>query len=144
MFQDLCDFASDQGVAILTVKLATVGPHLHEPAPGIFADVESIRQVVEPLLDEGIEVILVASSLGGVAGTQSLEFLSLTARASCGKQNGIERIIYVSSLILEPNVSAVDFFGPETLPILKLPVRLSNIVSRILCLIQKSAYTNHM
>lgn len=106
----------------VTVNLATVGRKLDQPAPGIGADVRAICQVAEPLLDEGKEVILVTSSLGGVAGTQCLEFLSTTARASHGRKGGIEKIVYVSSLILEPNTSALDFFGPEPPPIMNFQV----------------------
>jgi alpha-beta hydrolase superfamily lysophospholipase len=122
MFQDFCDFARGHGVAAVTVKLPTVGRNLDQPAPGLSADVQAIRQVAEPLLDQGKEVILVTSSLGGVAGTQCLEFLSTTERASQGKQGGIEKIVYISSLILEPNTSALDFFGPDPLPLIKSQV----------------------
>ncbi|KAH6987037.1 Alpha/beta hydrolase fold-1 [Ilyonectria destructans] len=119
MFQDFCNFAKGQGVAVVAVQLATVCRTRDQPAPGISDDVQAIRQVVEPLLDYGKEVILVTSSLGGVPGTQCLEFLSITARSSHGRKGGVEKIIYVTSMILEPNTSALDFFGPDPPPIFK-------------------------
>ncbi|KAH7129213.1 Alpha/beta hydrolase fold-1 [Dactylonectria macrodidyma] len=120
LFQDFCDFARDNGVAATTVELATVGRNLDQPAPGLTDDVRAIRQVVEPLLDQGKEVILVTSSLGGVAGTQSLEHLGYEPRALNGRPGGVETIVYVSSMILEPNTAPVDFFGPEPPPIMNI------------------------
>ncbi|KAH7139881.1 Alpha/beta hydrolase fold-1 [Dactylonectria estremocensis] len=120
LFQDFCDLARDKGVAATTVELATVGRNLDQLAPGIIDDVCAIRQVAEPLLDQGKEVILVTSSLGGVAGTQSLEHLGCAPRALNGRPGGIKKVVYVSSMILEPGTAAVDFFGPEPPPIMNI------------------------
>ncbi|KAJ3544253.1 hypothetical protein NM208_g3161 [Fusarium decemcellulare] len=80
-----------------------------------------IRQAAEPLLDEGKQVILVTSSLGGVVGTQSLEALSVTARSSRGQKGGIQKIVYVTSLVIQPDTSPMDFFGPNPPPYTNIP-----------------------
>ena len=122
MFQDFCALALSHGVVATTVSLPTVGRKPGQPAPDIGADVQAIREVAEPLLDAGKEVILVASSLGGVAGTQCLQFLSTPARTSHGKKGGIAKVVYVSALVLEPDTSALDFFGPDPPPIMRFQV----------------------
>ncbi len=122
IFQEFCDLAKGQGIVVVTIKLPTVGRQLGQPAPRIGDDVQEICQVVEPLLDEGQDVILVTSSLGGVVGTQCLEFLSSTSRASRGKRGGVEKIVYVTSMILEVNTSPMDFFGANPPPFMNITV----------------------
>ncbi|KAF5011624.1 hypothetical protein FDECE_2287 [Fusarium decemcellulare] len=121
IFQDFCDLAKDHGVVVVAAELATVGRKLGRSAPHIDEDVQAIRQAAEPLLDEGKQVILVTSSLGGVVGTQSLEALSVAARSSRGQKGGIQKIVYVTSLVIQPDTSPMDFFGPNPPPYTNIP-----------------------
>ncbi|EWZ83528.1 hypothetical protein FOCG_16929 [Fusarium oxysporum f. sp. radicis-lycopersici 26381] len=74
-------------------------------------DVDEITNVVSKLLDEGKEVVLMTHSYGGIPGTQSLSKLSRKAREAEGKQGGIDKIIYLASVVLQPGVSNLDAFG---------------------------------
>jgi hypothetical protein len=139
LFQNFCYLARDHGVAVVAVALPTVGKQLDQPAPGIVDDVRAICQVAEPLLDEGKEVIIVTSSLGGVAGTQCLELLTATARASRGKRGGVEKIIYVTSMILETDTSPMDFFGAAPPPFMNIPVCPITSFSRSVALLKVPA-----
>ncbi|OAA59697.1 hypothetical protein SPI_05895 [Niveomyces insectorum RCEF 264] len=120
LFQDFCALAHAQEVAVVAVQLPAVGRRLGQPAPRLGDDVRAIRQVAEPLLDQGHEVIVVTSSLGGVAGTQCLEYLSSAARASRGLQGGVNKIVYVTSMILEVNTSPMDYFGEHPPPFMNI------------------------
>jgi hypothetical protein len=113
LFNGFCTYAKSQGVAIVAVKLPAVGRQPGRPGPTNDDDVQAICDVVEPLLDEGKEAIIVTSSLGGVVGTQCLEFLSSPARSSRGKRGSVDKIVYVTSMILEVNTSPMDFFGEK-------------------------------
>ncbi|KAH8890546.1 alpha/beta-hydrolase [Thozetella sp. PMI_491] len=113
LFNDFRDFAKSQGVEVVAVKLPSVGRRLGQPGPTNGDDVKAICEVAEPLLDEGKDVIIVTSSLGGVVGTQCLEFLSYPARSSLGKKGSVDKIIYVTSMVLDINTSPMDFFGEK-------------------------------
>lgn len=113
LFNDFCDFAKSQGLTVIAVKLPAVGRQLGQPGPTNDDDVQAICEVVEPLLDAGKEAIIVTSSLGGVVGTQCLEFLSSPARASRGKTGSVDKIVYVTSMVLAVNTSPMDFFGEK-------------------------------
>jgi len=113
LFNDFCDLAKSQGVVVVAVKLPAVGRQLGQPGPKNDDDVQAICEVVEPLLDDDKEVIIVTSSLGGVVGTQCLEFLSLPVRSSRGKKGSVNKIIYVTSMVLDVNTSPMDFFGEK-------------------------------
>lgn len=113
LFDKFCDLAKSQGVAVVAVKLPSVGRRLGEPGPTNDDDVQAICKVVEPLLDQGKEAIIVTSSLGGVVGTQCLEFLSSPARSARGKKGSVDKIVYVTSMVIEVNTSPMDFFGEK-------------------------------
>lgn len=147
MFSGFVSYASSQGVEVFAVQLPTVGRQLPAPytaddddrldiimeghtAPTVADDVQAISQVVEPLLDDGKEVILVASSLGGVVATQCLERLCTSQREKHNdddgkkKRGGIDKLIYVSALVLEPDMSPLDFFGEQPPPVVNMLVSL--------------------
>lgn len=113
LFNNFCNFAKSQGVAVVAVKLPAVGRLLGQPAPTNDDDVRAICDVAEPLLDEGKKVIIVTSSLGGVIGTQCLEFLSSPARSAHGKKGSVDKIVYVTSMVIDVNTSPMDFFGEK-------------------------------
>lgn len=93
------------GVRAVVVKLASVG---RKETPGTLSDdVDSISEVVTPLLDAGQEVVLLTHSYGGVPGSQSLEKLSDKARQANGGK-GIKKIIYMASVILPVGTSNMD------------------------------------
>jgi len=113
LFSDFCDLAKSQGVAVVAVTLPSVGRQLGQPGPSNDDDVRAICEVAEPILDDGKEAIIVTSSLGGVIGTQCLEFLSSPARSSRGKKGCVKKIIYVTSMVLDVDTSPMDFFGEK-------------------------------
>ncbi|KAI9840917.1 MAG: hypothetical protein M1838_003853, partial [Thelocarpon superellum] len=52
-------------------------------------DVVAIRQKLEPLVEAGEEVLLVAHSAGGFLASNAIEGLSLKERAGQGKSGGV-------------------------------------------------------
>lgn len=97
---------------IKVVPLNSVGRKPAGQSPGTMAgDVTAIVGVAEPLLDSGKEVIMLTHSYGGIPGTQSLEKLSSKARKAAGKTGGIEKVIYLTSVILPVGMASSDITG---------------------------------
>ena len=111
LFDNFCKIGKSQGINAIAVQLPSVGQTKGQLGPTNDDDVRAICDIAEPLLDNGEDVVLVTSSLGGVIGTQSLEFLSAPARSTRGKTGSVAKIIYVTSMVLEVNTSPMDFFG---------------------------------
>ncbi|KAH7310603.1 Alpha/beta hydrolase fold-1 [Stachybotrys elegans] len=113
LYADFADTLLRHGVKSKIVDTPSVGrrPGL---APGTMSDdVDEIVRVVAPLLDQGLQVVLLTHSYGGIPGTQSLEKLSRKAREAQGKQGGVEKIVYLSSVVLQVGVCNLDLFGPN-------------------------------
>lgn len=98
-----------QGIPTAVVSLPSVGPRA-EGAATMSDDVEEIVRVVEPLLDQGKEVILFTHSYGGIPTTQSLKTLSSKSRSASGKAGGVNAVIYLASIILSPGTCNWDLF----------------------------------
>ena len=77
LYNNFLQVARAAGLSIDIISTPSVGRKPEGQAPGTMADdVSVIVAKIEPLLDEGKEVILLTHSYGGVPGTQSLEILS--------------------------------------------------------------------
>ncbi|KAF4338936.1 hypothetical protein FBEOM_7112 [Fusarium beomiforme] len=99
------------GVDSRVIDTPSVGKRGNLPPATMSDDVEEIANVVSKLLDEGKEVVLMTHSYGGIPGTQCLSKLSRKARDLEGKQGGIDKIIYLASVVLQPGVCNLDAFG---------------------------------
>jgi pimeloyl-ACP methyl ester carboxylesterase len=104
------------------IDTPSVGKRGNIPPATMSDDVDEITNVVSKLLDGGKEVVLMTHSYGGIPGTQSLGKLSRKAREAGGKQGGIDKIIYLASVILQPGVCNLDTFGSALPDFLDLKV----------------------
>lgn len=64
------------------------------------ADVEAVRKVVEPLVNDGKEVIMLMHSYGGVVGTNAVQGLSRTDRQSGNLPGGVVHLLYLSAYVV--------------------------------------------
>ncbi|KAK3709515.1 hypothetical protein LTR37_010888 [Vermiconidia calcicola] len=69
------------------------------PAPTMYDDAAFIAAEVSKLAGEGQDIMLLAHSYGGVPTTQSTKGLSKDERQQEGKQGGIVRLTYLTSLV---------------------------------------------
>ncbi|KAM0250762.1 hypothetical protein ACHAP5_001979 [Fusarium lateritium] len=99
------------GITSRVIETPSVGRKDPLPPQTMSDDVAEINKVVAELLDEGKEVVLMTHSYGGIPGTQSLKDLSRKARKEQGKEGGIDKIIYLASVVLQPGTSNFDAFG---------------------------------
>lgn len=113
-YETLVDSLSGRGISSIVVSTPSVGPRPGGLPPATMSDdAAEIVRTVEPLLAEGKKVILFTHSYGGIPGTQSLDRLSLKARAAQGKTGGIETLVYLTSAVLPVGMSNWDASGGE-------------------------------
>lgn len=102
---------AQNGVESVVIDTPSVGRREGLPPQTMSDDVNEIVMVASKLLDEGKDVVLMTHSYGGIPGTQSLEKLSRKTRRAAGKPGGVDRIIYMCSMILQPGTSNWEFFS---------------------------------
>ncbi|KAF4448761.1 hypothetical protein F53441_7868 [Fusarium austroafricanum] len=100
-----------RGIDSRVIDTPSVGKRGNLPPATMTDDASEIINVVTKLLDEGKEVVLMTHSYGGIPGTQCLSKLSRKAREAEGKQGGVDKIIYLASVVLQIGVCNLDAFG---------------------------------
>jgi alpha-beta hydrolase superfamily lysophospholipase len=119
------DTLSQHGIASQIIDIPSVGKHHGLPPQTMSDDVAEIVRVVEPLLDAGRQVVLMTHSYGGIPGTQSLKQLSRKAREAEGKVGGVDKIVYVTSVVVQVGVANLDLFGDNLPDSITINVRTS-------------------
>lgn len=85
----------DKGFTVLAPELPTTGL---DPSLTYTDDVELINQVLEPVFNEGKEVVVVAHSFGALPASHCIEGESVTERKECGLKGGIRHYINVCGM----------------------------------------------
>jgi hypothetical protein len=79
-------------------------------------DVAAIRAAVTNQLDTGIDVVVVTHSYSSIPGTAALTGLSLKARKTAGKSNGVIGVVIISGFILPPDSTMLTIMGGQLPP----------------------------
>lgn len=116
LWDPVIDGLHDAGYEALSVELKTVGPPSTSPAKTMADDAAHVHGIVEALANDGIEVLIVMSSYGGIPGTQAVQGLHLTERQNSGKPGGVMGLVYVSALLVNTGESSEDSFAPFVTP----------------------------
>lgn len=80
-------------VAISLASTGTASPG----NPGLKDDVRGIRSAIEPLVQDGKELLLVLHSAGGFLGAEAIKGLSVKERAEEGKNGGVKMIVFLAA-----------------------------------------------
>ncbi|PNP73414.1 hypothetical protein FNYG_13241 [Fusarium nygamai] len=118
-YKSFTDALNRNGVDSEVIDTPSVGRRKGGPKT-MSDDAAEITRVASTLLNRGKEVVLMTHSYGGIPGTQSLEKLSKKAREAQGKAGGVEKIIYLTSVVLPVGTSNLETFGsnaPDSLTI---------------------------
>ena len=107
--------------ALQTVGFETKCPHLPtcsdiRPASATLEnDVSTAREVIEPLVSTGQNVVVIAHSYGGVVASNTLFGLSMQERASNGLAGGVSHLFYMTAFFLPSsgNVAAASTADPS-------------------------------
>ena len=94
-YQEVVDKLREQGFTVEAPALPTTGTN---PDLTYVDDVEVINDTLQPLLDNGREVIIVAHSSGTLPASHCIEGESVDERAECGLKGGIQHYINVCGL----------------------------------------------
>ena len=115
------------------VTLPSVGAE--PPTKGIPDDEEAVRSVLEPLIEEGKQVVLVVHSYGSLPGAHAVRGLGYQQRQKGGKTGGVITILYLAAFATLAGQSLYGNLGGKWLPWFRVEVRNSPNSSRD-CLVQ--------
>lgn len=94
-YQDVADKLRQKGFTVEVPTLPTTGTN---PDLTYADDVKTINETLQPFLDSGREVIMVAHSSGTLPASHCTEGESVAERAECGLKGGIQHYINVCGL----------------------------------------------
>ncbi|KAK7736120.1 hypothetical protein SLS53_007147 [Cytospora paraplurivora] len=85
------------------------------------ADIASLREgVLIPLLEQGVDVVIIAHSYGGVVAGGAAKDLDKPTRQAQGKTSGIVGLIYVAGNITLESEALLDAIGGAYPPFIKI------------------------
>jgi hypothetical protein len=90
------------------------------------ADVTFVREkVLLPLINEGMDVVVLMHSFGGVYGGAAAKGLSKAQREREGKKGGVVALVYMAAACIPSGMSTLERMGvgEELLPWVELDVR---------------------
>lgn len=64
------------------------------------ADIQTVRETVQPLVNSGQEIILMMHSYGGIAGTNAIKDLTRKDRQAKNLPGGVVSLIYAAAFML--------------------------------------------
>ncbi|KAK7931177.1 hypothetical protein PG985_001889 [Apiospora marii] len=115
MYNSLKQELNTLGYEFLCPKLKTVGAYSHGMTWE--ADKEVILDLVEPLFDQGREIIIVGHSYGGIPACAATDGNGVHERAAAGKKGGFRHIVYLAGFAIpQRGMSLRQTFGGEYAP----------------------------
>ncbi|KAJ6114829.1 alpha/beta-hydrolase [Penicillium sp. IBT 16267x] len=97
-----------QGYPAETLTLLSAGG---PPSTSVAEDAEHIRKTLEPLIEQGKEVVLALHSYSGVPGSECVKGLTRKELEAQGKKGGIVAMVFVAAFLL-PAGQSIDSFLP--------------------------------
>ena len=116
VFDDVSEKLQAHGYSTAYAPLASTG-HASPGNPTTLDDVQHIRGVIEPLVEEGKELVLVCHSAGGFLGSAAMKDLSLKTRAEDGKKGGVVKLVFLTA-----GLGPEGFIHPDFLPFYDIQV----------------------
>jgi pimeloyl-ACP methyl ester carboxylesterase len=111
MYDGFVETLKHHDIKTVVISTPSVGRKEGRPPATMSDDAQEISNVVSKLLDEGKNVVLMTHSYGGIPGTESLKTISREAREKEGKDGGVDKIVYLTSMVLQPGTSNFEAFG---------------------------------
>lgn len=105
----------EAGYPTVHVPLPTVGG-TELPLAGLSDDVEAVRRVLVPIVEEGKEVVVIGHSAGGISMSGAVEGYDAGSRKAAGKSGGVVRCIFMTAFVLPKGQSLLGMLGGQPLP----------------------------
>lgn len=81
------------------------------------ADKQMLLNLVEPLFEQGKEIVIMGHSYGGIPACAATEGNGVQERAAAGKKGGFRRIIYLAGFAIpQRGMTLLQTFGGEWAP----------------------------
>ncbi|KAJ5609030.1 hypothetical protein N7528_009597 [Penicillium herquei] len=90
------------------------------PSKSLSDDVNSLREALIKLADEGRDLIVVAHSYGGVVTSCAVDGLSKQLREKEGRAGGVINVVYLAAFALDQGQSLLGMLGGNFLPWMKV------------------------
>lgn len=103
------------------VTLPSVGISL----TGLDADRAAAQAVIDPLLEDGKEVVILSHSLGGFISSNAVEDRGIAARSAAGKSGGVIQLIYLAAFMAPVGYSLYNLMGNDWFDWMVVEVRIS-------------------
>lgn len=113
----------DNGIEAAAYDLPSASRTPPQPAATLTDDAAFFHDVAQKIADQGKDVVFVTHSYGGVVGTEASKGLTKAERKAAGKEGGLVRIVYVTSVVPPVGKSLADVMGDLVPAYLKVEVR---------------------
>lgn len=99
--------ALDHSDNVSQVTLPSVGISL----TGLDTDVNATHAVIDPILEEGKDVVVLSHSLGGLIAANAVEGRDIASRSAEGLQGGVIQLIYLAAFMAPAGYSLYNLMG---------------------------------
>ena len=94
-YQPFLDIVAARGYRIVAPRLPSTQQTIFEP---LEADAKAVADVVRELVDEGLEIVVIGHSMGGISGAQGAHGLGVRERKANGLKGGVRSLVLVASI----------------------------------------------
>ena len=128
LYSDVVDKLRENGYEAVVENLPSAARAPPQEAATMADDAAAFHDLVETLADQGKDVVLVSHSYGGVVSTEASKGLSKAERREAGKEGGITRLVYLTSLVPTVGNSAADLMGTQFPSFLRVQVGADSVL----------------
>lgn len=114
-FDNIVKLLQEAGYPTVHVPLPTVGG-TKLPLAGLTDDVDAVRKVLVPIVEENKEVVVIGHSAGGISMSGAVEGYDAGSRKAAGKSGGVVRCIFMTAFVLPKGQSLLGMLGGQPLP----------------------------
>lgn len=122
LYTSIIDHLKHYGYDVVFVQYPSIGRRDPLPPATMEDDAAFVSAAATKLADAGKAILMVTHSYGGIPGTEGSKGLSRKERKLAGKPGGIDRLLYITSLVPRVGESLGDLMGSGVAPFLRIEV----------------------
>ncbi|KAL6242931.1 hypothetical protein RBB50_010031 [Rhinocladiella similis] len=110
-YTKIVDQLRENGFEAAAYDLPTASRTPPQPAATLADDAAFFHDIAQKIADQGKDVVFVTHSYGGVVGTEASKGLTKAERKAVGKEGGLVRLVYLTSVVPPVGKSLADIMG---------------------------------